>query len=288
MHLHNHLGNEETKDDTRLVYTRSEWMAADIYTKQFGDKAGWQKACELVNIIDPEDIKEVIERRAEVHKMMESDTYCHPNNIKPNSANSATHRKWMKFNAEHMGSGQATAAVTETVTPIEVQSSPEGPVDLLQDADSSSPTVVVLTSENEEEATSTISLSPTAMWGPEGYSMKSNAKTTEEAWRVAGERTPSSPASERRHNSSQLFKRSITPTQKWLASRPIETNSTPSIQAGQIAGSSTDQLGYTPEPAGETIQPIASESPHGQDRERSPRRRNDSADDGSHRSMPPK
>ncbi len=37
-HLHNHLGNEETKDDTRLVYTRSEWMAADIYTKQFAEK----------------------------------------------------------------------------------------------------------------------------------------------------------------------------------------------------------------------------------------------------------
>ena len=56
--LHNHLGNEETKDDTRLVYTRSEWMAADIYTKQFAEKDKWLKACELVNIIDPADIKE--------------------------------------------------------------------------------------------------------------------------------------------------------------------------------------------------------------------------------------
>lgn len=30
--LYDHLGNEETKDDTQPAYTRSEWMAADVYT----------------------------------------------------------------------------------------------------------------------------------------------------------------------------------------------------------------------------------------------------------------
>lgn len=40
-------GGMKTKDDTQLVYTRSEWVAADIYTKAFtnggnGDKlARW-------------------------------------------------------------------------------------------------------------------------------------------------------------------------------------------------------------------------------------------------------
>jgi hypothetical protein len=95
-HLYDHLGNEETKDETRLVYTRSEWMAADIYTKMFAEKDKWLKACELVNIIDPVDIKEVILRRSEIFKQMEADVYRHLNNIKPNSSNSATHRKWMR------------------------------------------------------------------------------------------------------------------------------------------------------------------------------------------------
>lgn len=38
MHLYDHLGNPETKGDTQLVYTWSEWMAADIYTKGFTNK----------------------------------------------------------------------------------------------------------------------------------------------------------------------------------------------------------------------------------------------------------
>ena len=29
-YLYDHLGNEETKDDTQLMYTRSQWMAADM------------------------------------------------------------------------------------------------------------------------------------------------------------------------------------------------------------------------------------------------------------------
>ena len=72
-HLYNHLGNEETKDDTELVYTRSEWMAADIYTNAFNSKDGWQEACGLVNVMDPANLREVIIRRSKIFESFRHD-----------------------------------------------------------------------------------------------------------------------------------------------------------------------------------------------------------------------
>ena len=63
-YLYDHLGNEETKDDAQVMYTRSQWMAADIYTKPFNNGEKWRQASELVNVIDPANLKEVIVRRA--------------------------------------------------------------------------------------------------------------------------------------------------------------------------------------------------------------------------------
>ena len=63
-YLYDHLGNEETKDGTQLMYNRSQWMAADIYTKPFNNGGKWRQASELVNVIDPKDSKEVIAGRA--------------------------------------------------------------------------------------------------------------------------------------------------------------------------------------------------------------------------------
>ena len=92
-HLYDHLGNEATKDDTELVYTRSEWMAADIYTKAFNNKDNWHKACELVNVMDPVNLVEAIKRRAQIFESLRHDQTWHPINKKPQSGNSATHRK---------------------------------------------------------------------------------------------------------------------------------------------------------------------------------------------------
>ena len=36
-----------------MVYTKSEHMAADVYTKAFTDVHRWRHACMLINILDP-------------------------------------------------------------------------------------------------------------------------------------------------------------------------------------------------------------------------------------------
>lgn len=106
MHLYDHLGNEETKDDTQLVYTRSEWMAADIYTKAFTSKEKWQKACELVNVIDHKNTMDVIIRRAEIFKALRYDQKWHPINKRPQAGNSATHRKWTEAQSSWLASSR--------------------------------------------------------------------------------------------------------------------------------------------------------------------------------------
>ena len=110
-HLYDHLGNEETKDDTELVCTRSEWMAADIYTKSFNSKDGWQKACELVNVMEPANLKDVIKRRAKIFESLRYDQKWHPINKKPQTGNSATHRKWIEGQTQWLAS--ANLAKTE-------------------------------------------------------------------------------------------------------------------------------------------------------------------------------
>ena len=42
-----------------LVYERSAYMAADIYTKAFTDKDKWNHACLLINIVDPSDLNAI-------------------------------------------------------------------------------------------------------------------------------------------------------------------------------------------------------------------------------------
>ena len=81
-YLYDHLGNEETKDKAELVYTRSEWMAADIYTKSFNNKNQWHKVCELVNVMDPVNLADVIRRRAQVFKSLRENQLSHQTNRK--------------------------------------------------------------------------------------------------------------------------------------------------------------------------------------------------------------
>ena len=95
-YLYERLGNEDTKDNTELVYTRSEWMAADIYTKAFNSKDNWSKACELVNVMDPANLLDVVKRRAGIFQSLRYDQKWHPINKRPQSGNTATHRKWLQ------------------------------------------------------------------------------------------------------------------------------------------------------------------------------------------------
>ena len=53
--------HEVFKDQNQLlVYEESNTMCADIYTKGFSDRLKWRLACDLINIIDPARIKELI------------------------------------------------------------------------------------------------------------------------------------------------------------------------------------------------------------------------------------
>ena len=43
-------------------------MCADIYTKAFTDAGKWEAACELINIVDPNELKCLLSARQEQHK----------------------------------------------------------------------------------------------------------------------------------------------------------------------------------------------------------------------------
>ena len=89
-------------------------MAADIYTKSFTGKDNWIKACELVNVMDPTNLRDVIKRRAGIFKSLRYDQKWHPINKKPQTGNSATHRKWIEGQAQWL----ASANIAETQTNI--------------------------------------------------------------------------------------------------------------------------------------------------------------------------
>ena len=89
-------------------------MAADIYTKSFNNKDSWIKACELVNIMDPANLVDVIQRRAKIFESLKNDQKWHPINKKPQSGNSATHRKWIEGQTQWLASAN-TVVTSEDV-----------------------------------------------------------------------------------------------------------------------------------------------------------------------------
>ena len=60
--LHERFKDTEEVD---LSYELSARMCADIYTKAFTDPAKWEHACDLINIISPDRLREVISKHAE-------------------------------------------------------------------------------------------------------------------------------------------------------------------------------------------------------------------------------
>ena len=74
----------------------NDGLEQDIYTKTCTSEDKWQKACELVNVIDPKNLREVIIRRADILKALKYDQQWHPINKRPQVGNSATRRKWIE------------------------------------------------------------------------------------------------------------------------------------------------------------------------------------------------
>ena len=93
-----------TKDDRELVYTRSEWMAVDIYAKAFTNKDNWHRACELANVMDPANLEDVIRRRAQIFESLRNDHKWHSIKKKPQDRISSTHRKWMEGQKQWLAS----------------------------------------------------------------------------------------------------------------------------------------------------------------------------------------
>ena len=48
------------RKDFILVYELTSRMCADIYTKSFSEEAKWTKACELINIVSPARLQQII------------------------------------------------------------------------------------------------------------------------------------------------------------------------------------------------------------------------------------
>ena len=60
--LHERLGNSPTKDDSvQLCHIGTTKQAADIYTKHFSERVKWQAAYALINICDPNDLRQIID-----------------------------------------------------------------------------------------------------------------------------------------------------------------------------------------------------------------------------------
>ena len=51
------------RKDFELVHEDTSTMCADIYTKAFSDATKWQHACELANIVDPQEFERRLRRK---------------------------------------------------------------------------------------------------------------------------------------------------------------------------------------------------------------------------------
>ena len=71
-------------------------MAADIYTKQFTEKDRWHRACKLINVMLRECLKDAMAEHSKNFAAMKTDEMYHPNNVKPMSSNSRTHKNYLK------------------------------------------------------------------------------------------------------------------------------------------------------------------------------------------------
>ena len=62
------LSERFQEEEYELSYCDTSDRAANIYTKAFADPGKWQHACELVGVIDPARITEVVRAHTERHK----------------------------------------------------------------------------------------------------------------------------------------------------------------------------------------------------------------------------
>ena len=91
--LHEKLGNVETNVGAHIRYQRSEWMAADIYTKAFAEKAKWLAAVENIGVMPPKLFKKAITRRKERFAIIAKEETSLAANLRPGKAKRITQEK---------------------------------------------------------------------------------------------------------------------------------------------------------------------------------------------------
>ena len=112
--LYEKLGTGDEQKEITLVYTRSEWMSADIYTKSFDSAAKWEQALELINICEDDKVAELIKRRQMIYQKMRKDVIVHPNNVRPRQATEAANRvHCRREKGEHITVGAGVQAADE-------------------------------------------------------------------------------------------------------------------------------------------------------------------------------
>ena len=94
--LYDKLGRDDRVEDIALIYTRSEWMSADIYTKNFAARNKWRHALELINICKADEIDDIIRKRCLMFQQMQRDMEFHPNNVRKHKASEATARCYLR------------------------------------------------------------------------------------------------------------------------------------------------------------------------------------------------
>ena len=68
--MHERMGNPETKDRIDIVHTASEDMAADIYTKAFGNYEKFKAVRDNITVILPKELDKIVEYRAARHAVL--------------------------------------------------------------------------------------------------------------------------------------------------------------------------------------------------------------------------
>ena len=235
---------------------------------------------------------------------MVSDSYCHPNNIKPTAGNSSTHRKWMKQNQEHTAPGTAVAAVGEQGSPESIVAEPNSTASARTETSSpssepthpsmldlvaiphgtpSSPSVVAGGSSQAIYTPTDNSPTATEMWGEDGIAER---RTDVDRIRLNHYATIGSLGSRKNPQVRQTPRAedewlSITPTQHYEfldRDPPLSQQPDPAAgnahrsQPGWGAGSSTDGLHRAEDETINQMQPEPVIESQPRDRERSPRR----------------
>ena len=91
-------GKNPNRDPCDLVDTKTDAMAADIYTKAFTNPEKWDLACQLINIIDTDSIEEAVKRKFTVERVSnaEQDEFPRGDDVDAQPAAAAATQKYFE------------------------------------------------------------------------------------------------------------------------------------------------------------------------------------------------